>query len=61
MSIHKITIYSKPDCKLCDIAADVVQKVVGQNIAVLIEKVDITADPECPAELRDELYLRWVH
>ena len=44
MSVHRITIYGKPDCHLCDVAADVCQKVVGQNIAVIIEKVDITDD-----------------
>lgn len=44
MGLRKITIYGKPDCHLCDVAADVVQKVVGNNIAVLIEKVDITED-----------------
>jgi hypothetical protein len=44
MSLRKITIYGKPDCHLCNVAAEVVQKVVGSNIAVLIEKVDITDD-----------------
>lgn len=44
MALRRITIYGKPDCHLCDVAADVVQKVVGSNIAVIIEKVDITDD-----------------
>ena len=44
MALRKITIYGKPNCHLCDVALDVVQKVVGNNVAVLIEKVDITDD-----------------
>jgi glutaredoxin len=55
MSLHRITIYGKPDCHLCDAAAEVVQKVVGNNIAVIIEKVDITDDAELLEKYQNDI------
>lgn len=42
--MHKITVMSKPGCHLCESVMDVVQRVVGTRVAVLIEEVDITQD-----------------
>lgn len=55
MVLHKVTIYGKPGCHLCQAAADVVQKVVGTNLAILIEKVDITQDAELLEKYRNDV------
>ena len=44
--MHKITVMSKPGCHLCEVALEVIQKVVGQHVPALIEEVDITQDSE---------------
>ena len=44
--MHKITIMSKPGCHLCEVALEIVQKVVGSHIPALIEEMDITQDQE---------------
>ncbi len=44
--MHKITIMSKPNCHLCEVALNLVQKVVGSHIPCLIEVIDITQDPD---------------
>jgi glutaredoxin len=43
--MHKITLYTKPGCKLCDAARHVIDTVVSQRSNALIEIVDISADP----------------
>ena len=53
--MHKITIMSKPGCHLCEVAADVVQKVVGSRVPVLIEVVDITSDQDLLEKYRDDI------
>jgi len=53
--MHKITIMSKPDCHLCDVAVNTVQKVVGQRIPVLIEAVDITQDLDLLEKYRNDI------
>ena len=53
--MHKITIMSKPDCHLCDVAVNTVQKVVGQRIPVLIEEVDITQDLDLLEKYRNDI------
>ena len=55
MALHKITILGKPDCHLCDVAAEVAQKVVGSNLAVIIEKVDITEDPDLLEKYKNDI------
>ncbi len=42
--MHKVSVMSKPGCHLCEVALETVQKVVGANIPVLIEEIDITQD-----------------
>ena len=51
--MHKVTIMSKPGCKLCKNAVEVVQRIVGAHIPVLIEEVDITQDQELLEKYRD--------
>jgi glutaredoxin len=53
--MHKITIMSKPGCHLCEIALEMVQKVVGSHIPALIEEVDITQDQELLDKYHDDI------
>ena len=53
--IHKVTIMSKPGCHLCEIALDVVQRVVGSHVAVIIEEVDITQDQDLLEKYREAI------
>lgn len=53
--MHKITVMSKPGCHLCEVAMQTVQKVVGANIPVLIEEVDITQDLELLEKYRNDI------
>jgi glutaredoxin len=41
----KVTLYTKPDCCLCDEALSVIERVRRER-AFELEKVDITSDPE---------------
>lgn len=42
-TVHRITIYSKPDCHLCDLAKDVIDR-VRQKCDFSIEVIDITTN-----------------
>jgi len=53
--MHKITIMSKPDCHLCHVAVETVQKVIGQHIPALIEEVDITQDLDLLEKYRNDI------
>jgi len=53
--VHKITVMSKPGCHLCHVALDTVQKVIGRNVAVLIEEVDITQDLDLLEKYRNDI------
>jgi glutaredoxin len=53
--MHKITVLSKPGCKLCKQALDVVQKVIGSRIPVVIEEVDITQDQELLEKYKNDI------
>jgi hypothetical protein len=53
--MHKITVMSKPACHLCDEALAVIQKVVGANIPVLIEEIDITQDLDLLEKYHDAI------
>lgn len=41
--MHRLTIYSKPDCHLCDLAKDVIDR-VQQKIPFTVEIIDISTD-----------------
>ena len=53
--MHRITVMSKPGCHLCEAAMEVIQRVVGSHIAVLIEEVDITQDIELLEQYREAI------
>jgi glutaredoxin len=53
--MHKITIMSKPGCKLCKTAVDVAQKIIGAHVPALIEEIDITQDQELLAKYKDDV------
>jgi glutaredoxin len=53
--MHKITVMSKPGCKLCKQALDVVQKVIGKHVAAVIEEVDITQDQELLEKYKNDV------
>jgi len=53
--MHKITLYSKKDCKLCDAARHVIDTVVSQRANVLIEIIDIAADPALNEKYRHDI------
>jgi glutaredoxin len=53
--MHKITVMSKPGCHLCEEALQVIQRVVGSHIAVLIEEADITQDQELLERYKDDI------
>ena len=53
--MHKVTIMSKPNCKLCKHAVDVVQKVVGSRVPMLIEEIDITQNQDLLALYKNDV------
>jgi glutaredoxin len=53
--MHKITIMSKPGCHHCEVALQTVQTVVGANIPVIIEEIDITQDLELLEKYRNDI------
>ena len=53
--MHRITVKSKPGCHLCEEALQIIQKVVGSHIPVLIEEVDITQDLELLEKYREDI------
>lgn len=42
---HRITIYGKPECCLCDKAKEIVNR-LRDDFALAVEEVDITGDPD---------------
>jgi len=49
-----ITIYSKPDCHLCDVAKDVVGR-CRQNVDFALEVVDISQNPDLLERYRNDI------
>jgi glutaredoxin len=56
---HRVTLYSKPGCHLCDDAratvADVVARMQGSGSPVSIEEIDILGDAELQARYGEEI------
>jgi glutaredoxin len=52
--MHRITIYSKPDCHLCDVAKDVIDH-CRQQVDFVLEVVDISQDPELFERYRSDI------
>ena len=51
---HRVTIYSKPDCHLCDRAKEVVER-CQQNVDFILEVVDISRNAELLARYRNDI------
>jgi len=51
---RKITIYSKPDCHLCDLAKDVIERCRGKA-EFTVEVIDISQRPELLARYRNDI------
>ena len=51
---HRVTIYSKPDCHLCDRAKEVVER-CREKADFTWEVVDISQDPELMAQYRNDI------
>jgi len=49
-----VTLYSKPDCPLCDDARQALERVRGRAPFQLVE-IDITTDGELEARLRERI------
>lgn len=53
---HRITLYSKPGCHLCDDARTVVNEVVARlGAPVELEEIDILADPALQTRYGEEI------
>lgn len=50
----KITIYSKPDCHLCDLAKDVIER-CRKKVDFTLEVVDISQNPEFFERYRNDI------
>lgn len=53
--MHKITIMSKPGCKLCEVALEAVQKVTAWHVETIVEEVDITQDLELLEQYKNDI------
>jgi glutaredoxin len=51
---QKITIYSRPDCHLCDLAKDVVER-CRKKVDFTLEVIDISQDPALFERYRDDI------
>ena len=51
---RKITIYSKPDCHLCDVAKDVVDR-CRQKVDFALDVIDISQNPELLERYRNDI------
>jgi glutaredoxin len=50
----KVTLYSKPDCPLCDEAREALQR-VRARVAFDLEEIDISGDPSLRAEYGERI------
>ena len=49
-----ITIYSKPDCHLCELAKEVIER-CRQKVDFAVEIIDISQNPELLQRYRDDI------
>ena len=52
--MHRITIYSKPECHLCERAKEVIAR-CRQNLEFEMEEVDISQNPELFERFRNDI------
>ena len=53
--MHKVTIMSKPGCHLCDVAKQVVERVIIGRAPAVIEILDITQDQELLEKYKNDI------
>lgn len=53
-STHRIILYTKPDCTLCD-EAKATLLALRDELSFEVQEVDITADPALDAAFREEI------
>lgn len=53
--MHKITLYSKPGCHLCEAAKRTIDRLVGNHATVLVEEVNILEHPDLHAAYQDAI------
>jgi glutaredoxin len=51
---RKVTIYTKPDCHLCDLAKEVIER-CRQKMVFTIEVIDISQNPELLERYRNDI------
>ena len=56
---HRITLYGKPGCHLCDEAREVIRK-VAEELGVPWEEYDITASPELYEKYWEQIPVTFV-
>jgi glutaredoxin len=54
ITLAKLTLYSKPDCPLCDEARAALGR-VGSRVHFDLDEVDITTQPELDARYRERI------
>lgn len=52
---HRVVVYSRADCHLCERARETVDAVTGGREDVAVETVDIDADPDLQATYGDRV------
>ena len=58
--MHKITLFSRPGCHLCEQVRELIDKVVAQHADVLIDEVDIDQNSELKAAYSDAVPVVFV-
>jgi glutaredoxin len=54
-SAHRIVVYSRANCHLCERARETVDSVAGDREDVTVETVDVDADPDLRATYGDRV------
>lgn len=52
---HRVVVYSRADCHLCERAREMVDDVAGDRPDVAVETVDVDADPDLRAAYGDRV------
>lgn len=52
---HRVVVYSRADCHLCERARETVESVAGDRPDVVVETADVDADPDLRAAYGDRV------
>jgi len=53
--MHRITIYSKPGCHLCEEVKTAITRLVSSHATVMIEEINILKNPELRDKYKDDV------